>query len=137
MTDLELLQQAEYAMQNAYAPYSRFTVGAALEAEDGTVFLGCNVENASYGATICAERTALFTAVANGKRHFKRIAVVGGENGVLSGIAPPCGICRQALSEFSKDGSLLVLMKDGDGNVIKRPLSELLPEAFGLTGKGE
>ena len=97
----ELIRQAMEARKNSYSPYSGFQVGAALLCEDGTVYTGCNVENAAYGPTNCAERTAVFKAVSEGKREFKRIAIVGGHEG--ESVAPtPCGVCRQVLSEFCK-----------------------------------
>lgn len=90
----ELLRLAVEAMGRAYVPYSGYQVGAALLCADGTVYQGCNIENASYTPTICAERNAFFKAVYDGKREFSAIAVVGGKNGVISGIFPPCGVCR-------------------------------------------
>jgi cytidine deaminase len=113
-------------LQRSYAPYSRFSVGAALECEDGEVITGCNVENAAYGSSICAERTALVKAVSEGKRSFRRIAIVG------SGDTPcwPCGACRQMLSEFSP--SLEILVVSGPSNAYeKTSLTALLPHSFG------
>ncbi len=123
-----LIAAAIEAKKRAYAPYSRFSVGAALLCADGTVYTGVNIENASYSVTVCAERTALFSAVADGKRSFSAIAIVGGEEG-----APcfPCGICRQALCEFCKD-DLPVLLLRGE-ELIEKPLGELLPNAFRLS----
>jgi cytidine deaminase len=122
----DLMREAEHARQHAYAPYSRFLVGAALLAEDGTVFHGCNVENASYGATVCAERNAMFQAVALGIRRFTAIAVTAREgNG-----APPCGVCRQVLHEFAP--RLRVMWRSASGRLIERRLDELLPNAFVL-----
>ena len=122
----ELLRLAEEARAKAYAPYSGFTVGAALQCEDGRVFTGCNIENASFTPTCCAERVALFTAVSAGKRRFRAIAVVGGKNP-----CPPCGVCRQALSEFC-DGGLSVLLDDGKGGILADTLDGLLPRRFQL-----
>lgn len=99
----ELLRLAVEAMGRAYVPYSGYQVGAALLCADGTVYQGCNIENASYTPTICAERNAFFKAVYDGKREFSAIAVVGGKNGVISGIFPPCGVCRQVMREFCRD----------------------------------
>ncbi len=112
----------------AYAPYSEYRVGAALLAADGAVICGCNVENATYGATCCAERTAVFSAVAAGYTAFWAIAVAtaGPEAGT------PCGICRQVLAEFSSDGSLEVLCVTPDGTDVRYTLAELLPHAFRL-----
>jgi len=125
MDDTRLVAAAVEARGRAYAPYSGFAVGAALLSKGGRVFTGCNVENASYGLTMCAERVALFRAVAEGVREFLAIAVACGE-------APcaPCGACRQALYEFAPD--LRVIMADGEGRTWNAAsLSELLPAAFG------
>ncbi len=126
MTDRELVERAFSMLERSYCPYSRFPVGAALLCEDGTVFTGCNVENAAYGSTICAERTALVKAVSEGRRgSFTRLAVAGrGED-----YCWPCGACRQMLFEFAP--GLTVLAAKGDGNFVSLPLSELLPRAFG------
>ncbi len=131
ITNDELILQAEKAMKNAYAPYSGFTVGAALLAKSGKVYTGCNVENASFGVTNCAERTALFKAVSEGEREFISIAVVGGKDGKVGDFCYPCGVCRQALSEFT-DISFKILLKNGDGDVISTTLYDLLPNAFDL-----
>jgi cytidine deaminase len=125
--DAALLAAAEAARGSAYAPYSRFTVGAALLCEDGSTERGCNVENASYGATICAERTAVAAAVAAGRTRFTAIAVAGPAGVALT----PCGICRQVLSEFSPDGSLRVVMRDAAGAPVATTIGALLPSAFG------
>ena len=131
MTDKELVELAVKARKNSYSPYSGYRVGAALLCADGEVFLGANVENASYSLTNCAERTALFAAVAAGKREFEAIAIVGGGGEEISDFCAPCGACRQALAEFSKGGSLRVILSNGSG---KRnfTLADLLPEAFAL-----
>ena len=122
--DIErLVSAAAFARERAYAPYSGFTVGAALLAADGAVYTGCNVENASYGLAVCAERNAVFHAVAQGAREFEAIAVVTA-NGVT-----PCGACRQVLAEFAPQ--LTVIVADADGNQRIYPLVELLPHAFG------
>lgn len=126
MNDRELLNLAKEASANAYIPYSKFPVGAAIECEDGTVFTGCNVENAALGSTICAERTAACKAVSEGHRKFKRIAVYGeGENYCM-----PCGACRQFLAEFSPD--MEVLCSKAGGRYVSYKLKELLPYAFTL-----
>ena len=127
MTDKELLSIAYDAMQKAYAPYSGFKVGAALECRDGTVFTGCNVENASYSATICAERAAVAMAIGAGHTDFIRIAVVPSEG---DDFCTPCGTCRQVLSEFSRD--IEVLCARADGRYASYRVSELLPYAFKL-----
>lgn len=130
VSDEELLKLARLAMKNSYSPYSGYAVGAALLCEDGRVFLGCNIENASFGATNCAERTALFKAVSEGERRFSAIAIAA------DGSAPyPCGICRQALNEFAP--RLRVLVTWGEGNVDKTTLPELLPHSFGPEDLGK
>ena len=123
-SDEDLVLMAKAARENAYAPYSHYRVGAALLADDGEVFTGCNVENASYGLTNCAERTALFKAVSEGKRDFRKIAIS------LKGVGAPCGACRQALYEFAPD--LVVLLGNVEGKLVDQiKLKKLLPIAFG------
>ncbi len=119
----ELVSLALAARARAYAPYSRFAVGAALLLADGSVVTGCNVENASYGLTVCAERVALFTAVAQGKRSFQALAVATGPG------ASPCGACRQVLNEFAP--GLTVHLADKDGRFRSTTLADLLPDSFG------
>ena len=131
MTNRELINLALTAQKNAYAPYSGFHVGAALLTADGEVFVGANVENASFGLTNCAERSALFSAVSHGKRNFEAIAIVGGKNGEVTDFCPPCGACRQALSEFSRDKNLRVILFDGQTEK-ELTLASLLPESFNL-----
>ncbi len=130
----DLILQALKARENAYAPYSGFKVGAALTAGSGKVYTGCNVENASYGATMCAERTAVFKAVSEGEREIDTIVIVGGpvdEREELSVYAYPCGMCRQVLSEFGKpDMKIIVARSVSDYKEYK--LIELLPESFKL-----
>ncbi len=128
MTDRELMQLALQAAENAYAPYSHFRVGAALLAKDGTIYTGANIENASYGATVCAERTALWKAVLDGHRAFDTLAVAAKKPDGSLADAPPCGICRQTLAEFS-DGSLTVLYGNPDAPK-KATLRQLLPDSF-------
>jgi cytidine deaminase len=118
-----LIQAAIQAAEKAYAPYSNYRVGAALLAEDGTVYRGCNVENAAYGSSICAERTAVLKAVSEGERHFKAIAVATQNGGA------PCGPCRQVLREFAND--LVIIITDFDGNARITSLQALLPDSFG------
>lgn len=123
-----LLEAAYSASKNAYAPYSGFSVGAALLSENGRVFTGCNVENASYGATNCAERTAFFKAVSEGERDFAAIAVVGLKKGERMQVCPPCGVCRQVMAELCKK-DFLVLLSDGE-RIVRYSLEELLPHSF-------
>lgn len=130
MTDLELVNAAREVMQKAYSPYSGFCVGAALLTTDGELFCGCNVENVSFSVTCCAERSALFAAVSSGKRSFSAIAIAGGHKGKISSTCPPCGVCRQALSEFcNKDFRILLATDDG---YEEHTLAELLPLNFNL-----
>lgn len=126
MTDAELVALALAARNHSYSPYSHFPVGAALECADGTVYTGCNVENAAYGSTICAERTAVVKAVSEGHRDdWQRIAVVGNS----ADYCWPCGACRQMLYEFAPDLTVLVARKDH--SFVKLSLKELLPHGFG------
>lgn len=124
VSDEELVRRAVEAMDKAYAPYSNYKVGACLLAEDGRIFTGCNVENAAYGATMCAERTAVFKAVSEGVRRFTAIAVVGSGS-----YAWPCGTCRQVLNEFSPD--MRVIAGHAGHGYETAELSELLPHGFG------
>ena len=124
MTDKELVQVAKEAMQYAYAPYSNFKVGAALLAKDGQVFKGCNIENAAYGPTNCAERTAMFKAISEGVREFEKIAVVASSGDYAS----PCGICRQVLFEFMPDGK--VILDSDEKGMVTFTVRELLPSGF-------
>lgn len=125
MTDRELINRATEAAKNAYAPYSKFAVGAALECSDGTVYTGCNVENSALGCTVCAERVAIFKAVSEGKRSFRRIAIYANS----SQYCYPCGVCRQVMYEFSPEMELLCARSDG--RYVSYPLTRLLPSAFG------
>ena len=129
MTDKELMHLAFEARKNAYAPYSHFFVGAALLSKEGTVYTGCNVENAAYSPTNCAERTAIFKAVSDGTREFCAIAIVGGTERGLSPNCTPCGVCRQVLAEFCQ-GDLRILTGTPD-EIQSTTLAELLPLAFG------
>ena len=124
----KLVTAARDMTKFSYAPYSHFHVGAALLCDDGTIFTGCNVENASFGATNCAERTAVFKAVSEGHTHFRAIAIAGGPKGETTSICPPCGICRQVLSEFC-GGDMPVLLAKEEGYE-EYGFSGLLPLAF-------
>ncbi|AYD41170.1 cytidine deaminase [Clostridium fermenticellae] len=121
----KLVYKAFEGRKNAYAPYSNFKVGAAVLAEDDKIYTGCNIENASYGATNCAERTAIFKAVSEGNRTIKAIAIVGVENNYTF----PCGICRQVIAEFALKDAEIIIGKGEDEYLIKT-LEELLPGAF-------
>jgi len=131
MTPEKLIELAVQAMDRAYAPYSHYKVGAALLCADGTVYQGCNIENASYSPTICAERTAFAKAVSDGQRDFTAIAICGGKDGKIEGLFPPCGVCRQVMAEFCK-GDFLVYLVDGAGDYQMFTLEELLPSSFRL-----
>lgn len=133
--DRELIQAAIQAREQAYAPYSGYLVGAALLTAGGEIYRGCNIENASYGAANCAERTAFFKAVSEGQREFQAIAVVGGsrelgEGDVFPDIAYPCGICRQVMREFCGPGFRILVGRNAD-DYEEYTLEELLPRSFG------
>lgn len=129
MTDIELIKKAKKAAENSYSPYSGYTVGAALLSKDGKVFTGCNIENAAYSPTNCAERTAVFKAVSEGIREFEKIAVVGGYRLDFKDYFAPCGVCRQVLREFCDEDFIILLGKNA--NEYKRlTLKELLPCSF-------
>lgn len=121
----ELVKEALKYRERAYVPYSQFKVGAAVLMEDGKIYGGCNIENASFGATNCGERTAIFRAIAEGNENLKAIAIVGD----LSTYTAPCGICRQVISEFSNKETDIILIKNEDDYIIKK-LDDLLPGAF-------
>ena len=125
----DLIALAVNAMQTAYAPYSGFTVGAALETADGTVYTGCNIENAAFTPTVCAERVAFFQAVRDGHRAFRQLAVAGGKGGILTSFTPPCGVCRQVMREFCTD-DFPVYLYDGE-TIRETTLGALLPLSFG------
>lgn len=122
---LSLMNESKKARENAYVPYSKFPVGAALLGENGTVYHGCNIENSAYSMTNCAERTAFFKAVSEGVKSFKGLAVIGDTEGPIS----PCGACRQVIAEFC-DGAMPVYLTNLKGDVLETTVSELLPGAF-------
>ena len=128
MTPEPLVELAKEAMTHAYAPYSGFKVGAALLCADGTVYQGCNIENAAYGPPTCGERTAFFKAIYDGQRDFTAIAVCGGKDGIITGGFPPCGVCRQVMREFCEDDFQIYLVHDKGFD--KVTLAELLPHSF-------
>ncbi len=130
MSPEKLCELAKEAMKCAYAPYSGYKVGAALLCADGTVYQGCNIENASYSPTNCAERTAFFKAIYDGKREFSAIAVCGGKDGIITGKFPPCGVCRQVMREFcNEDFKVYMITPEG---YEERTLAQLLPDSFSL-----
>ena len=131
MTPQELIHFAKDAMQQSYSPYSGYTVGAALLCADGSVYTGCNIENAAFSPTVCAERTAFFKAVSDGHRDFTAMAVCGGKNGNIQNVFPPCGVCRQVMREFCKDDFTLYLVGAND-TYETCTLGELLPKSFSL-----
>ena len=128
---LWLINMARKAQERAYAPYSGFRVGAALQGISGKVYTGCNVENASYGLTMCAERTAVAKAVSEGEQQFKALALVGDGQGFVF----PCGACLQVMAEFAPD--LVILLSDRKGHVATFSLKELLPHTFALDNREE
>lgn len=130
ITNKELCDISIKAQENAYAPYSGFRVGAALLCEDGTVYTGCNVENASYGATLCAERCAISKAVSDGRRDFVKIAITGSDGNFTM----PCGICRQVLAEFMSEGLVITTNKS---EIKTYKVKELIPECFSLGDKND
>ena len=129
MTDRELLQCAIEARENAYAPYSGFRVGAALVGKSGKIYKGCNVENAAYSPTNCAERTAIFKAVSEGEREFDSIAIVGGMGETIADFCAPCGVCRQVLAEFCGPDFRVVLGTPDNPQVFA--FKDILPYGFG------
>ena len=127
----KLIKKAIEMLNFSYAPYSNFHVGAALLTSEGKIYTGCNIENTAYGPSNCAERTAIFKAVSEGKKEFEAIAIVGGKNGKIENFCPPCGVCRQVLAEFCKKDFEIVLAKSTNEYKIMT-LEQLLPESFSL-----
>ena len=128
MTNADLIALAAEMTRRSYAPYSHFHVGAALLCRDGRVWTGCNIENAAFGPTVCAERVAFFSAIRDGARDFERIAVVGGEEGRITSFTYPCGVCRQVMREFCGDDFAVIV---SDGKEIREiALGDLLPHSF-------
>lgn len=127
----ELISTSIEMTKMSYVPYSHFHVGAALLTAKGTVYTGCNIENASFGPTICAERTAIFKAVSEGIKDFSAIAIAGGPEGKIEDFCPPCGVCRQVMSEFCKKDFQIILAKSPEEYKIFT-LEQLLPESFSL-----
>jgi len=129
MTPEKLMELAKEAMLHAYAPYSGYQVGAALLCRDGSVYLGCNLENAAFSPTVCAERTAFFKALYDGHREFTAIAVCGGKDGVITKASPPCGVCRQVMAEFC-EADFRIYLTDESNTLYEYALSEILPLGF-------
>ena len=127
----QLLEEAKLARESSYAPYSQCRVGAALLTEKGTIYRGCNIENAAFGPTVCAERVAIFKAVSEGVRDFIAIAVVGGKGDKTDGLFPPCGVCRQVLREFCVPEKMTIILEQKDGSPTQLLLADLLPLSFG------
>ncbi len=136
MDKKDLFNKATKAMHCSYAPYSNYNVGAALLCKNGNIYKGCNIENASYSVTNCAERTALFSAIANGERDYTAICVVGGKNGEITDYAFPCGVCRQALAEFC-DADFNVFVGKNEDDIKEFTLGELLPYSFDKSKLGD
>lgn len=128
----ELISRAESRMECAYAPYSHFYVGAALLTKSGTVYDGCNIENAAYTPTNCAERTAFFHAVSQGEREFRAIAVIGGQNGAVTDYCAPCGVCRQVMTEFCDPKEFCIILAKSRTEYKVYRLEEIMPLAFKL-----
>lgn len=131
MDNKELIRLALEAREKAYAPYSKYNVGAALLAKSGKVYQGCNIENAAYGPSNCAERTAFFKAVSEGEREFDAIAIAGGYDGAPNDYAYPCGVCRQVMMEFCTPGKFRIITAMSEEKYVESTLAELLPHGFG------
>jgi len=132
MDDKELVKEAILTREKSYSPYSNFMVGAALLTKSGKLYRGCNIENAAYGPSNCAERTAFFKAVSEGEREFAAIAVAGWPKGSLNpGYAYPCGVCRQVMMEFCDPDTFRIIVASGENNFVSATLAELLPHGFG------
>lgn len=126
-----LIRDAIEGMKQSYSPYSHLQVGAALLTKHQKVYKGCNIENAAYGPTNCAERTAFFKALSEGEREFSAIAIVGGKNGLITDYCPPCGVCRQVIREFVDPKNFLVILARSEEDYVVFLLEELLPLSFG------
>ena len=132
MDSKQLLMEAKKAREKAYAPYSHHKVGAALLTKNGKVYHGCNIENAGFSPTVCAERTAFFKAVYDGEREFSKIAVVGAfDDDKVDNLCAPCGVCRQVMMEFCDPESFVIVMANGEDKIVEILLKDLLPYGFG------
>lgn len=127
----KLIREAIQSLKYSYTPYSGFKVGAALLTKELKIYTGCNIENAAYSPTNCAERTAFFKAVSEGKRVFQAIAIVGGKDGKITDYCPPCGVCRQVMMEFCDPKTFLVILAKSEDDYWLYTLEELLPMGFG------
>lgn len=131
ISDSELIKKATSMLKFSYSPYSSFCVGAALLSKNEKIYTGCNIENAAFGPSNCAERTAFFKAISEGQKEFTKIAIVGGKNGKIDDFCSPCGICRQVMAEFcSKD--FKIILANSKNEIKTFTLEELLPESFSL-----
>lgn len=128
---VELIKKAQQAREFSYSPYSGYMVGAALLTADGEIYTGCNIENAAYGPSNCAERTAIFKAVSEGKKEFAAIAIVGGKRGSAGDYAAPCGVCRQVMMEFCTPEKMQIIVAKNAEEYRLFTLQELMPEGFG------
>lgn len=128
---IQLFDKAKTMLNFSYAPYSHFHVGAALLTKDGKIYTGCNIENAAYGPSNCAERTAFFKAVSEGILKFDAIMVVGGPNGKIKDFCPPCGVCRQVMMEFCNPDEFKIFLAKSKDDIVEYTLKELLPLGFG------
>ncbi|AQM59752.1 MULTISPECIES: cytidine deaminase [Clostridium] len=126
MANMNLIKEAIKVREKAYCPYSNFKVGAAVLFEDGNIYTGCNIENASFGATNCAERTAIFNGVSNGNRVIKEIALIGDTNSYTY----PCGICRQVITEFAENENIKIYIVKNENDFIEKTLEEIMPGSF-------
>ena len=126
-----LLDKAKNMLNFSYTPYSHFKVGAALLTKDSKIYTGCNIENAAYAPTMCAERTAIFKAVSEGCTDFEAIAIVGGKNGIIEDFCPPCGVCRQVMMEFCNPKTFKIYLQNREGIIKEFTLEEMLPLGFG------
>ena len=136
MNKKDLFMLAKDAIKNSYAPYSQYNVGAVLLCKNGNIYKGCNIENVSYSLTNCAERTALFSAIANGEKEFESLCVVGGKKGEITDYAMPCGACRQVLAEFC-DADFKVFVGVNENDIKEYKLSDLLPYSFDKSKLGD
>lgn len=128
---IDLVEAALDSLQYSYTPYSNFKVGAALLSKDQKIYQGCNIENASFTPTNCAERTAFFKAVSEGVKEFEAIAIVGGKQGVCDDLCPPCGVCRQVMMEFCDPKTFKIILADKNKNYKVYTLEEMIPLGFG------